>query len=81
MKENPDAKPKAKYFSCADFHGRAGDSYTAKLDGTDAPVKGAYGWDTVSLKLINDRTIEETDQFNGKVVAVSKMTVQPTEGR
>ena len=36
---------------------------------------------TVSLKLINDRTIEETDQFNGKVVAVSKMTVQPTEGR
>jgi hypothetical protein len=52
-----------------------GDSYTAKLDGSDAPVNGAYGWDAVSLKLINDHTIEETDKFNGKVIDVSKMTV------
>jgi hypothetical protein len=52
-----------------------GDSYTTKLDGSDAPVKGAYGWDTVSLKLINDHTIEETDKFNGKVTGMGKMTV------
>ena len=52
-----------------------GDSYTAKLDGSDAPVKGAYGWDTVSLKRINDHAIEETDKFNGKVISVSTMTV------
>lgn len=52
-----------------------GDSYTAELDGGDAPVKGAYGWDTVSLKKINDHTIEETDKFNGKVISVSTMTV------
>jgi hypothetical protein len=52
-----------------------GDSYTAKVDGSDAPVKGAYGWDTVSLKLINDHTIEETDKFNGKVVDVSTIAV------
>ncbi len=52
-----------------------GDSYTAKLDSSDAPVKGAYGWDAVSLKLINDHTVEETDKFNSKVIAVSQMTV------
>jgi hypothetical protein len=52
-----------------------GDSYTAKVDGSDAPVKGAVGWDTVSLKLINDHTIEETDKFNGKVIDVATMTV------
>jgi len=27
-----------------------GESYTAKLDGKDYPVKGAYGWSSVSLK-------------------------------
>lgn len=54
-----------------------GESYTAKLDGTDAPVKGAYGFDTVSLKKIDARTIEETDKRDGKVVDVAKMTVSP----
>lgn len=52
-----------------------GESYTAKLDGTDAPVKGAYGYDTVSLKKLGPNTIEETDKLNGKVTDVSKMTV------
>ena len=52
-----------------------GETYTAKLDGTDAPVKGAYGFDTVSLKKINDHTIEETQKRNGSVVMVNTMTV------
>lgn len=54
-----------------------GESYTAKLDGNDYPVKGAYGWDAVSLKRINKNTIEETDKRGGKVVDVSTMTVSP----
>jgi len=54
-----------------------GESYTAKLDGKDYPVKGAYSYNAVSLKRINDRTIEETDKRDGKVVEVSKITVAP----
>lgn len=52
-----------------------GESYTANLDGTDAPVKGAYGYDTVSLKKLGPDSIEETDKLNGKVIDVSKITV------
>jgi hypothetical protein len=52
-----------------------GETYTAKLDGNDYPVKGAYSWDAVSLKQINKNTIEETDKRSGKVVDVSTMTI------
>jgi hypothetical protein len=54
-----------------------GEGYTAKLDGKDYPVKGAYGWNSVSLKQVNDHTIEETDKRDGTVTDVSKMTVSP----
>ena len=54
-----------------------GESYTAKLDGKDYPVKGAYTYNSVSLKRVDDRTIEETRKRDGKVIAVSKMTVAP----
>jgi hypothetical protein len=54
-----------------------GESYTAKLDGKDYPAKGAYSYNSVSLKRINDRTIEETDKRDGKVVEVSKINVAP----
>jgi len=53
----------------------AGESYTAKLDGKDYPVKGAYFYDSVSLKRIDDHTIEETDKRDGRVIQVSRMTV------
>jgi hypothetical protein len=52
-----------------------GDAYTAKLDGQDYPYKGSYRVDTVSLKLINPRTIEETDKRGGKVMEVDKMAI------
>jgi hypothetical protein len=52
-----------------------GASYTAKLDGSDAPVKGEYGYDTVSLKKVGPDSIEETDKRAEKVVDVSKITV------
>lgn len=53
-----------------------GETYSAKLGGGDAPVTGAYGWDTVSLKQIDAHTIEETDKRGGTVTDVSRMTVQ-----
>jgi hypothetical protein len=52
-----------------------GETYTAKFDGNDYPVKGAYGYDAVSLKKINAHTIEETDKRGGTVTDVSTMTV------
>jgi hypothetical protein len=54
-----------------------GQSYTAKFDGADYPVKGTYSNNTVSLKRINDHTIEETDKRDGTVTDVSTMTVSP----
>ncbi len=54
-----------------------GVSYTAQLDGKDYPVKGSYTFNSVSLKRVGDRTIEETDKRDGKVVFVLKMTVEP----
>jgi hypothetical protein len=54
-----------------------GESFTAKLDGTDAPFKGSYSTDTVSVKKIDARTIEETDMRGGQIIEVDKMTVSP----
>jgi len=54
-----------------------GQSYTAKLDGTDAPIKGDPGTTSVSVKRISDSVVEETDKRNGKVIGVYKMTVAP----
>jgi hypothetical protein len=52
-----------------------GVSFTAKLDGTEAPVKGSYTYDTVSVKKIDAHTIEVTQKRAGTDVAVEKMTV------
>jgi hypothetical protein len=52
-----------------------GQSYVAKLDGTDAPYKGDPGTTSVSVKSIGKNTIEETDKRDGKVISVAHMTV------
>ena len=54
-----------------------GQSYTAKLDGTDAPMKGDPGITSVSLKMMGANTLVETDKRNGKVIGISTMTVAP----
>lgn len=54
-----------------------GESYSAKLDGKDYPYKGNPGITMVSLKKIDDNTIEETDKRDGRVLYVSRMTVAP----
>jgi hypothetical protein len=57
-----------------------GRSFSAKFDGTAAPYKGSDEFDGVSLKLIDDKTIEESDLHNGKVVKISRWTLAP-DGR
>ncbi|MGA8452256.1 MAG: hypothetical protein WB707_18655 [Candidatus Acidiferrales bacterium] len=54
-----------------------GQSYTAKLDGTEAPYKGDPGTTSVSVKQMGKDTIEETDKRDGKVITVFKMTLEP----
>jgi hypothetical protein len=53
-----------------------GQSYTAKLDGTEAPYKGDAGTTSVSVKKVGKDGIEETDKRDGKVIAVSVNKVQ-----
>jgi hypothetical protein len=50
-------------------------SYDVKFDGRDYPASWDAAHATVSLKVIDDRTIEETDKQDGKVAVVTLMTV------
>jgi hypothetical protein len=52
-----------------------GMSYSAKFDGKDYPVEGDAAGSTVSLKKVNDRSIEETIRQDGKIATVWHMTV------
>jgi hypothetical protein len=52
-----------------------GQSYSAKLDGSDAPMKGNAGVTTVAVKMVGKNVLEEVDKRDGKVVSMSKMTV------
>jgi hypothetical protein len=52
-----------------------GQTYTAKLDGTDAPMKGDPGVTSVSVRLIGKDGLEETDKRDGKVIGVYKFMV------
>ena len=53
----------------------AGQSYDAKLDGTDTPIKGDIGGTTASVKKVGDNSYQETDKRDGKVVSVTTFTV------
>ena len=52
-----------------------GQSYTAKLDGTEAPYKGDPGLTSVSVKRVSNTVLEETDKREGKVISVARMTL------
>jgi hypothetical protein len=54
-----------------------GQSYTSKLDGTDAPFTGDPGLTSVSVKQLGKNTVEETDKRDGKVIFVNRITVAP----
>ena len=57
-----------------------GQSYSAKLNGADAPYKGDSDTNSVALNRIDKNTIEETAKLNGKVISVTRLTVAP-DGR
>ena len=58
------------------FHMRwNGQSYDAKFDGRQYPVAGDPARTTVSLKKIDDATVEETDHRQGKVVDEIRLTL------
>jgi len=52
-----------------------GQSYTAKLDGTEAPYKGDPGTTSVSVKKVDTNKMEETDKRDGKVISIALMTL------
>jgi len=52
-------------------------SFDAKFDGKDYPIIGDPAHGTVSLKRIDENTIEQTDKQVGKVIRVTRMTVSP----
>jgi hypothetical protein len=56
---------------------RMGRSFAAKLDDTDAPYNGSQEFSSVSLKLIDKNTIEESDKKDGKIVKISLWSVGP----
>lgn len=51
-----------------------GQSYDAKFDGKDYPIEGDPGHTMVSLKRINENTVEQTEKRDGKVVEVVRFT-------
>ena len=48
-----------------------------EIDGTPAPYKGSDEFNGVSLKLIDERTIEESDLNDGKVGKISRWALSP----
>jgi hypothetical protein len=59
------------------MHDGQGDSYEAKFDGQDYPYNGDPGTTSVSLKKIDDHTIEESYKRDGKVITIWRWTIQP----
>jgi hypothetical protein len=59
---------------------KTGQTYNARLDGTDAPMKGDPGVTSVSAKKHGKNVLQETDKRDGKVVSVFTFTVAP-DGR
>jgi hypothetical protein len=49
-----------------------GQSYTAKMNGTEAPMKGDPGITSVSVKPVGKNGLEEIDMRDGKVIGVMK---------
>ena len=56
---------------------RMGRSFSAKLDGTEAPYNGSDEFTSVSLRMVDDHTIEESDKKGGKVAKLSRWSVAP----
>lgn len=56
---------------------RMGGFYAAKLDGTQAPYGGNPQYDAVAIKVLNKRTLEESDLKGGKVLQIRRWSIGP----
>ena len=56
---------------------RMGRSFTVPLNGPDAPYAGDPSFDRVAVKLIDSRTLEESDSKDGKVAKVTRWSIDP----
>jgi hypothetical protein len=56
-----------------------GESYSAKLDGTEAPYKGDPAVRSVSVRKLSKGTFEETDLHDGKPIRVRRMMIDPAD--
>jgi hypothetical protein len=54
-------------------------SNTRPNDGKDYPVTGNANADMISLKRVNDRTVEATLKKGGKVTTSARRVASPTE--
>lgn len=52
-----------------------GQSYSAPVDGSDSPFMGDPGQTSVSIKRVDDNTVDETDKRNGKVIGSAHISV------
>ncbi len=50
-------------------------AFEVKADGQDHKVTGHPYFDTVSVRVVNDKTVELTEKKNGKIVGTDKSTV------
>jgi hypothetical protein len=53
---------------------------TVRANGTDQPTTGARAYDTVSIAILDERTVIETLKRGGKTVAIHKFTVSDDGG-
>jgi hypothetical protein len=65
---------KGNTLSMSDGMGR---SFTAKLDGTKAPYTGSPEFSSVSVKLIDSHTLQESDLRGDQVVKISRWSIDP----
>ena len=56
---------------------QTGQSYTAKLNGAQAPMKGDPGTTSVAVKMMGKNTLEETDYREGKAISIARMVISP----
>ena len=59
------------------FSAATGETYDAKFDGKDYPIKGDRAGAVVSVRKIDERSLDETTKIGGKVVYVNHITVSP----
>jgi hypothetical protein len=58
-----------------------GQSYSAKLDWTDAPYTGDPGINSVSILRLGKDTFMETDKRDGKAITTKRFMVTPSDGK